>query len=63
MHKDVFLRTNSYIGTFEDRGKINNDMFLSVALSQAPPTSVVTRRILRPQNGVEDLSSFNTNTN
>ena len=30
-HKDVFLRTYSYIETFEDRGKINYDMFLSVA--------------------------------
>ena len=28
--KDVFLRTNSHIETFEDRGKINYDMFLSV---------------------------------
>ena len=62
-HKDVFLRTNSYIETFEDRGKINYDMFFSVALSQPPPTSVLTRRILRRQIGVEDLSSFNTNTN
>ena len=25
--KDIFLRTNSYIETFEDRGKINYDMF------------------------------------
>ena len=62
-HKDVFLRTNSYIETFENRGKINYDMFLSIALSQPPPTSVLTRRILRRQNGVENLSSFNTNTN
>ena len=62
-HKDVFLRTNSYIETFEDRGKINYDMVLSVALSQPPPTFVLTRRILRRQNGVEALSSFNTNTN
>ena len=62
-HKGVFLRTSSYIETFEDRGKINYDIFLSVALSQPPPTFVLTRRILRRQNGVEDLSSFNTNTN
>ena len=62
-HKDVFLRTNSYIETFEDRGKINYDMFLRVAFSQPPPTFVLTRRILRRQNRVEDLSSFNTNTN
>ena len=62
-HNDVFLRTNSYIETFEDKGKINFDMFLSVALSQPPFTSVLTRRIFRRQNGVEDFSSFNTNTN
>ena len=62
-HKDVFLRTNSYIETFEDRNKINYDMFLRVALSQPPPTFVLTRRILRRQNGVEDFSSFNINTN
>ena len=62
-HKDVFLKTNSYIETFEDRGKINYNMFLSVALSQHPLTSVLTRQILRRQNGVEDRSSFNTNTN
>ena len=62
-HKDVFLITNSYINTFKDRGKINVDMFLSVALSQRPPTSVFTRQILRRQNEVEDLSSVNTTTN
>ena len=62
-HKDVFLRTNSYIETFEDRGKINYDMFISVALSHPPPTSFFTRRILLRQNGVEDLSLLNTNTN
>ena len=62
-HKDVFLRTNSYIKTYEDRGKINYDMFLSVSLSQPPATFFLTRRILRRQNKVEDLSSFNTNTN
>ena len=62
-HKNIFLRTNSYIETFEDRGKINYDMFLSLALSQPPPTSDLTRRILRRQNVVEDLSSIITNTN
>ena len=62
-HKDIFLRTNSYIETFEDRNKINYDMVLSVAFSQPPPTFVLTRQILRRQNGVENLSSFNTNTN
>ena len=61
-HKDVFLKTNSYIETFEDRFKINYNMFLSVALSQSQPTSVLTRRILRRQNKVEDLLSFNTTT-
>ena len=62
-HKDVFLRTNSYIEYFEDRGKINYDMFFSVALSQSPPISVLTRQILRRQYEVENLSSFYTNTN
>ena len=62
-HKDVFLRTNSYIETFEDRGKINYDMFLSEALSRPLPTSVLTRRILQRQNGVENFSTLNTNTN
>ena len=59
-HKDVFLITNSYIETFEDRGKINYDMFMSVALSQPPFISVFTRRILQRQNAVEDLSSITT---
>ena len=63
LHNNVFLITNSYIKTFEDRGKIKYDMVLSVYLSQPPPTSVLTRQILRRQNGVEDFSSFNTNTN
>ena len=63
-HKDVFFRTKSHIETLKDRGKINYDMFLSVALSQPPPTSVIIRQILRRhQNGVKYLSSFNTNTN
>ena len=62
-HLDVFLISNSYIETFEDRGKCNYDMFLSVALSQPPPTSVLTQRIVRRQNKVEDLSSLNTTTN
>ena len=62
-HKDVFLRTNLYIETFEERSKINYDMFLIVAVSQPQPTAVLARRILRRQNGVEYLSSFNTNTN
>ena len=43
--KDVFLRTNSNINTFEDRGKIDYYMFLSVPLSQPPHTSVLTRLI------------------
>ena len=63
LHKNVFLRTNSYIETFEDKGKINYDMFLSLALSNLPPTSVLIRQILRRQNGVEDLITFNTNNN
>ena len=62
-HIDIFLRTNSYIETFKVRGKINYDMFLSVAFSQPPTTSVLNRRILQRQNEVEDFSSFNTNTN
>ena len=63
LHTDVFLRPNSYIKTFEDRGKINYDMFLSLTLFQPPPTSVFTRRILQLRNGVKDLSSIITNTN
>ena len=59
-HKDVFLKTNSYIETFEDRGKINYNMFMSVANSQPSSTSVFTRRILQRQNAVADLSSSNT---
>ena len=57
-HKNVFLRTNPYIKTFEDRGKINDDIFMSVAVSQPPPTSLLTRRILHRQSAVEDLSSI-----
>ena len=37
-------------------------MFMSVALSQPPSTSVLTRRILQLQNLVEDLSSPTTTT-
>ena len=55
-HKDVFLCNHSYSETFEDRGKINNDMFMSVALANPPSTSVLTRRILQRQNAVENLS-------
>ena len=58
-HKDVFLKTNSYIKTIEDKGKINYNMFISVAISQPSPTSVFTRRILQRQNAVEDLTSSN----
>ena len=61
-HKDVFLRTNSYIKTFEDRAKINYDMFISVELIKPPPTAfVTTRRFLQRQNAVEDLlfSTYN----
>ena len=61
-HKDVFLRTNSYIETFEDRAKINYDMFMSVALIKPPPTAFfTTRRILQRQNAVENLSSSTYN--
>ena len=62
-HKDICLRINLYIETFEDRSKINYDMFVSVSLSQPPPTSVLTWQVLQRQNGVYDLSSFNTITN
>ena len=31
-HRDVFLRTNSYIKSFEDNVKISYDMFMSVRL-------------------------------
>ena len=59
-HKDVFLKTNSYIETFENREKINYDMFMSVAISQPSPTSVFTRRNLQRQNAIENLLSSNT---
>ena len=63
-HKDIFLRNHSYTETFEDRGNINFSMFMSVALSHPPPTSVLSRRILQRQNGVENLSlSIINNTN
>ena len=54
-HKDVFLRNHSFTETFEDRGKINYDMFMSVALSNPPLIPVPTERILQLQNKVEDL--------
>ena len=38
-------------------------MFMSVALSHPPPTSVLSKRILRRQNGVVDLSSATTTYN
>ena len=59
-HKDIFLRNNSYTETFEDRCKINFTMFMCVAISNPPPTSILTKRILRRQNGVVDLSSPTT---
>ena len=45
-HKDVFLRTNLYIETFEDTMKYNYDMFLSVTLSRFPPTSVLLDELI-----------------
>ena len=62
-HKDVFLCNHLYTETLEDRGKINYDMFMSVALSNPPPTSVLTRRILQRQNAVKDLSFSTTYNN
>ena len=62
-YKDVFLRNNSSTDTFEDRGKIYYDMFMSVAQSNPPPTSVLTRRILQRQNAVVDLSVSTTYNN
>ena len=55
-HKDAFLGNYSYTETFEDRNNINFSMFMSVALSHPPPTSVLTRQIHQRQNGDEDLS-------
>ena len=60
LHKDIFLQNNSYTETFEDRCKMNFAMFMCVAISNPPPTSVLTKRILRRQNGAVDLSSPNT---
>ena len=59
-HIDIFLRNNSYTETFEDRCKINFVMFMFVAISNPPFTSVYTKRILRRQNWVVDLSSLTT---
>ena len=42
-HQDVFLRANSYLETFEDRGKINYDMFMSIALIKPAPAAFLTR--------------------
>ena len=61
-HKDVYLRTISYIETFEHTAKIKYDMFMNVALIKPPPTAFfTTRRILQRQNAVEDLSSSTYN--
>ena len=62
-HKNVFLRNYSYTETFKNRWKINYDMFMSVALSNPPPASVFTKRTLRRQHVVVDLSSYNTYNN
>ena len=59
-HKDIFLCNNSYTETFEDRNKINFAMFMCVALSHPPPTSVLTTRILIRQNRVVELLSPTT---
>ena len=56
-HKDVFLRHSSYTETFEHRGKLNYAMYISAAISKAPPTFVLIRQILQRQNGVLDVSS------
>ena len=63
LHKDICLRNNSYTETFEDRCKINFAMLMCVAISNPPPTSVLTKRVLRRQNGVVDISfptTYNT---
>ena len=60
MHKDFVFRNNSYNETFEDSNKINFAMFMCVALSHPPPTSVLTKRIIQRHNGVGDLSSPTT---
>ena len=62
-HKDVFLRNHSYTETFKDKRKINYYMFMSVALSNPPPTSVLTKRILKHQHGIVNLSFPNTYIN
>ena len=62
-HKDGFLCNHSYTETFEDRRKINYDMFISVALSNLPLTLVLTKRILQRQHGIVDLSSPNIYNN
>ena len=59
-HKNIFLRNNSYTETFGDRCKINFAMFMCVAISHPPTTSVLTKRIVRRQKGVVNLSSSTT---
>ena len=59
-HKDIFLGNNSYTETFENRCKINFTLFMCEAISNPKPTPVFTKRILRRQNGVVDLSSPTT---
>ena len=61
--KNVFLRNHSYTEPFEERRKINYNMFMSVALSNPPPTNVLTRQILQRQNAVEDFSFPTTHNN
>ena len=60
LHKDIFIRNNSYTETFEDSGKINFAMFMAVAISHPQFSSGFTNRILQRQNGVVDLSSPTT---
>ena len=45
LHKDYFLRTNSYIETCENRKKSNYYMFMSVRLCQPSPISSFIRQI------------------
>ena len=47
--KDVVIRNYSYTETFENKGKINYAMFMSVTLFHFIPTHVLTKQILYRQ--------------
>ena len=61
-HKNGVIRINSFIENFEDNEIIIYDTFMSFKLIKPFPTDVFTRRILKRQNAVKDLSFSTTTT-